>query len=45
MHKPELFLPELQVEDLGTPLHDLLREQFDILWQAAGWPDGSPSFD
>lgn len=45
MRKPELFLPELQVEDLGTPLHDLLREQFDILWQAAGWPDGSPSFD
>lgn len=45
IRKPELFLPELQVEDLGAPLHDLLREQFDILWQAAGWSDGSPSFD
>ena len=22
-----------------------LQEQFNILWQASGWADGSPSFD
>jgi hypothetical protein len=43
--KPELFLPELEVEDLATPMQGLLRDQFNILWQASGWPDGSPSFD
>lgn len=45
IRRSELFLPELQVDDFPMPLQPLLREQFDILWQAAGWPDGSPSFD
>jgi len=44
IRKPELYLPDLQIEDLAAPMQPLLREQFDILWHAAGWPDGSPSF-
>lgn len=45
IRKPELLLPELQLEDLRTAFQPLLREQFDIMWQAAGWADGSPSYD
>ncbi|WOF43283.1 hypothetical protein KNJ79_19615 [Sphingopyxis indica] len=45
VRKPELYLPELQVEDLGDRMKGLLREQFNILWHASGWPEGSPSFD
>lgn len=45
IRKPELFLPELRMADLSMPLLPLLREQFDILWQASGWVDGSPSFN
>ena len=45
IRKPELLLPELRIEDVTTKLQTLLREQFDMLWQAAGWADGSPSFD
>ena len=44
IRKPELFLPELRVDDLSAPMQPLLREQFNILWQASGWADGSPSF-
>ena len=45
IRKPELFLPELQVTDLAAPMQPQLQEQFNILWQASGWADGSPSFD
>ena len=45
IRKPELFLPELQVEDLAAPIHAQLQDQLNILWQASGWADGSPSFD
>jgi hypothetical protein len=44
VRKPELFLPELRVDDLSAPIQPLPREQFNILWQASGWADGSPSF-
>lgn len=43
--RPELVLPTLDLDDLGAPLQPRLREQFDFLWQAAGWADGSPSYD
>ena len=45
IRRPDVYLPTARVEDLGAPLADALHEQLDILWQAAGWPDGSPSFD
>lgn len=46
IRKPELQLPELRIDDVTSPVQpSLLREQFDMLWQASGWPDGSPSFD
>ncbi|MFT4052967.1 MAG: hypothetical protein QM681_00555 [Novosphingobium sp.] len=45
IRKPELFLPELRAEDLGAPIQPQLRDQFNVLWQASGWADGSPSFD
>ncbi|WP_277872708.1 hypothetical protein [Sphingomonas ginsenosidivorax] len=32
------------MNDLTGPIGDDLHEAFDILWQTAGWPDGSPSF-
>jgi hypothetical protein len=44
IRRPQIYLPIAQVDDLTAPLADALREQLDILWQAAGWPDGSPSF-
>lgn len=45
IRRQELFLPELQVEDLAAPMQPQLRDQSNILWQASGWADGSPSFD
>lgn len=45
IRKPELFLPELRAEDLGAPIQPQLRDQFNVLWQASGWADGSPSFN
>ncbi|USI75081.1 hypothetical protein [Sphingomonas morindae] len=44
IRKPELFLPELRTDDLSAPMQPQLRDQFNILWQASGWADGSPSF-
>lgn len=34
--RPTILLPEVAVEDYGTPLHATLRPVFDALWQAAG---------
>jgi len=45
IRRPDVYLPVARVEDLGAPLADALHEQLDILWQTAGWTDGSPSFD
>ncbi len=41
---PEINLPAANIADLTAPIASGLREQFDILWQAAGWADGSPSY-
>jgi hypothetical protein len=35
----------LQAEDLSAAMQPQLRDQFNILSQASGWADGSPSFD
>lgn len=40
----DIYLPLAQIDDLTAPLAEALHEQLDILWQTAGWPDGSPSF-
>jgi hypothetical protein len=42
--RPQIGLPTALVDDLADRVADALHEQFDILWQTAGWPDGSPSF-
>jgi hypothetical protein len=44
IRQPEVMLPTAMVPNLVLPLAQSLHEQFDILWQTAGWPDGSPSF-
>lgn len=41
---PQLQLPVVTIEDLSAPLAPDFHEGFDILWQSAGWRDGSPSF-
>jgi hypothetical protein len=41
---PSLFLALIDVPDLSAPLARSMHEAFDILWQSAGWRDGSPSF-
>jgi hypothetical protein len=41
--RPDVYLPLAIVEDLAAPLASALREQLDVLWQTAGWPDASPS--
>jgi hypothetical protein len=42
--RPQIGLPVALVDDLMNRPADALHEQFDILWQAAGWAEGSPSF-
>jgi hypothetical protein len=44
IRRPDIYLPITEIADLVAPLADALREPLDILWQTAGWPDGSPSF-
>ena len=44
IRKPEIVLPTSRIVDLAAPLASSLHEQFDILWQTFGWPNGSPSF-
>ncbi len=44
MRIPEINLPVARIADLTMPMGSVLREQLDILWQAAGWADGSPSY-
>ena len=34
--RDQVLLPEVQIEDYGTPVHELLRPVFDLLWNAAG---------
>lgn len=45
IRQTEVILPTAMLPNLTSPLAQSLHEQFDILWQTAGWPDGSPSFD
>jgi hypothetical protein len=42
--QPDISLPLARLGDLAAPVAESLHEQLDILWQAAGWGDGSPSF-
>lgn len=42
---PDITPPASRVADLSKPLAISLHEQLDMLWQASGWPEGSPSFD
>lgn len=42
--RPQIALPIALIDDLRGRPADALHEQFDILSQTAGWPDGSPSF-
>ncbi|TAN17268.1 MAG: hypothetical protein EPN45_01890 [Rhizobiaceae bacterium] len=44
IRRPDIYLPITEISDLTAPLANALREPLDILWQTAGWPDGSPSF-
>ncbi|MVZ98167.1 hypothetical protein EUU23_10725 [Sphingorhabdus sp. IMCC26285] len=41
---PEIHLATLEVADLSEPIAPALQEAFDIMWQASGWRDGSPSY-
>lgn len=45
IRRPAIILTPVEIEDLEAPLAEILYEQFDIIWQASGWIDGSPSFD
>jgi hypothetical protein len=44
MGRPDHSLPVVRLEDLSAPIASELHEPLDILWQASGWGDGSPSF-
>ena len=44
LRQPEVNLPMAKLTDMNGELAAALQEQFDILWQTAGWIDGSPSF-
>jgi len=44
IERPQIGLPSALVDDLEDQPANALHEQFDILWQMAGWGDGSPSF-
>lgn len=41
---PDIHLATLEVADLTQPIAPALQEAFDIMWQASGWRDGSPSY-
>ena len=45
IRRPAIILPPVEIEDLEAPLAAALHEQFDMMWQASGWIDGSRSFD
>ncbi len=44
LRQPEVILPMAKLADMNGELAATLQEQLDILWQTAGWVDGSPSF-
>jgi hypothetical protein len=44
IRRPAFALPVALLDDPADRPANALHEQFDILWQVAGWGDGSPSF-
>lgn len=42
VRRGDLVLSPAEAFDLSAPLGDGVREALDVLWQSAGWPDGSP---
>lgn len=44
LRQPEVLLPVAKLTDMSGEMAAALQEQLDILWQTAGWNDGSPSF-
>lgn len=44
IRRPTFALPVALLDDPADRPANALHEQFDILWQVAGWGDGSPSF-
>ena len=44
LRQPEVNLPMAKLADMKGELATALQEQFDVLWQTAGWGTGSPSF-
>lgn len=45
MGHPNVTPPASRVADLSKSLATSLHEQLDVLWQASGWPEGSPSYE
>ena len=43
--RPFIALPEISLEPFVKPVGNSLRPMFDTLWRAAGWSDGSQSFN
>ena len=44
LRRPHVILPVAAIAALEAPIAPAIHEQLDILWQTAGWADGSPSF-
>lgn len=44
LRQAEVHLPMAKLADMNGALAAALQEQFDIMWQTAGWIEGSPSF-
>jgi hypothetical protein len=44
IRQSELLFPAATVGDLSDSIAPAIHEQLDMLWQSAGWPNGSPSF-
>jgi hypothetical protein len=42
--RPTVPLPNIQLDRIGKPMGNALRPVFNRLWRAAGWRDGSQSF-
>ena len=45
IRQPDIVPPAVRLIDLSSPFANSLRDQLDMLWQASGWPEGSPSFE
>ncbi|MBY5421049.1 hypothetical protein [Rhizobium leguminosarum] len=44
VRRPEIILPVVKLVEMNGELAAMIQEQLEILWQTAGWIDGSPSF-